>query len=361
MWAQLRFLGVNGGNSVDMFFIVESEQRSDSQAATWWTPPNSTAVIALGDVTDAFTSAIVQFGNGEIQSLSLPPHATTTIRHSQANQTNKTSESVSITIAGQAGSIIPTGIIEAANHNSNSVIRFYDTKRTKQSNLYANGLTLKNSTPHLILSNTSPVSLSAVPKFIPTEGIAANPISLPPVDLEPYQSIEVNLNSLMNKVKNRKDLDVVSVQVDTNAAPGSLIGAIYTTEKGTNFSYEIPLRDSGSVRTMTGSYPWKADEGFSTTVYITNITDIQQEFVGQVNFEGGKLTLKPRKLAPGETAEIDLKKLRDEQKTDDLGGKIPGHIRQGQFRWAVHGVTEGKLALIGRAVMKSKSNKIMTS
>lgn len=361
MWAQFRFLRVNGGNNVDEFFIVEGEQRSDTQAATWWTPPGSTTVIALGNVTDAYTSAIVQFGNGENQSVSLAPHATATIRHPQVNQTNQTSESVAITITGAAGSIIPTGIIEAANHNSNSVIRFYDTKNAKQPNLYGNGLTLKNTTPHLILNNTSPGSLVATPKFIPEAGAAANPVQLPPVSLEPYQSVEVNLNLLMNGARSRHDLDTVSVEVDSTGSPGSLIGALYTTDNGTKYNYDIPLRDSGPVRTMTGSYPWKADNDYSTVVYITNITDIPQEFVGQINFDGGTMGLKPRRLAPGETAEIDLQKLRDEQKTDDLGRKIPNHIRQGQFRWATHGVTGGKLALIGRAVMTSKSNKIMTS
>src|SRR5207247_1273742 len=117
----------------------------------------------------------------------------------------------------------------------------------------------------------------------------------------------------------------------------------------------------GPLRSMTGSYPWKADDEYSTVVYITNITDIPQEFVGQVNFDGGKLVLKPRRLAPGETAEINLKKLRDEQVTDDLHNTIPLTVTQGQFRWATHGRTGHKLALIGRAVMTSRSNSIMSS
>jgi hypothetical protein len=361
MWAQFRFLGVNGGNNVDEFFIVENEQRSDVQAATWWTPPGSTSVIVLGNVTGDSTSALVQFGSGQTQTVSLAPHATMVIRKPQASQKGETSESVTITITGPAGSIIPTGLIEAANHNSNSVIRFYDTKSAKQANLYGNGLELKNAIPRMVLNNTSSNPIVATPKFIPTTGITANPILLPPVNLEPNETLEVNLAPLMDAVKKRKDLDVVSVEVNNNGDSGSLIGALYTMEKGSDFSYDIPLRDSGPVRTMTGSYPWKVDDDYSTVVYITNITDLPQEFVGQVNFEGGTFGMKPRRLAPGETAEIDLRKLRDEQKTDDLKRQIPKNIENGQFRWATHGKTGGKLALIGRAVMKSKSNRIMTS
>lgn len=360
MWAQLRFLAVNGGNNVDEFFIVESEQRSDTQAATWWSPPGGSATIGLGNVTDGYTSATITFGNGENQNVTLAPHATTIIRHSQTSAI-KSSESALIEITGPAGSIVPTGLLETENHNSNSVIRFYDTKFAKQPNLYGNGISLKNATPHMVLYNTSSGPLTAVPKFIPEAGTASNPVQLAPLNLGPNESVEVDLGLLSDQIRARRDLDTASAVVDSTGGPGDLIGSFYTSERGTGFSYDVPLRDSGPVRTMTGSYPWKSDDEYSTIVYITNITDQSQEFVAQVNFEGGTFGLKPRRLAPGETAEIDLKKLRDDQKADDVGRVIPQNIKQGQFRWAHHGVTGGKLALIGRAVMVSKSNRIMTS
>ena len=361
IWAQFRFLGINGGNNVDEFFVVTEEQRSAAQAAAWWTPPGSTSVIALGNITDGETSAVVRFANGDGENITLAPHATQLIRRPRSNQSGPNAESVLITTTGAAGSIVPTGLIEAANHNSNSVIRFYDPSLAKQPNLYANGLELKNATTHLILNNTSPTAVVAIPKFIPKAGLSANPVSLSPVSLEPFQTVEVDLDTLIAAVNNRKDLETVSVEVDNNGVAGSLIGALYTIEKGTNLSSEIPLRDSGPARTMTGAYPWRNDEDYSTIVYLTNISDKPAEFAGQVNFAGGKLVLKPRRIAAGETAEIDLRKLRDEQQTDDLGEKIPAGVKLGQFSWAVYGTTGGRVALIGRAVMKSRSNRVVTS
>ncbi|MBV9926417.1 MAG: hypothetical protein JOZ96_15470 [Acidobacteria bacterium] len=55
MWAQFRFMRVNGGENVDEFFVVKDEARSDIQEAAWWMPRRSTAVIALGNVTDVAT------------------------------------------------------------------------------------------------------------------------------------------------------------------------------------------------------------------------------------------------------------------------------------------------------------------
>lgn len=52
-------LGVNGGNSVDEFFTVKQESRSDHYEAVWWLPENAESIIALGNITDNDTSATV--------------------------------------------------------------------------------------------------------------------------------------------------------------------------------------------------------------------------------------------------------------------------------------------------------------
>jgi hypothetical protein len=360
MWSQLRFLSVNGGNSVDEFFTVKDESRSVVQEAAWWMPRKSTAIIALGNITDTPTSAIVNFGDGDSQTVSLAPHATEIVRHKHGKEAGP--ESVAINITGMPGSIIPTGVIASKDGTFNSVIRFYDTKKTKQPHLFANGLRLAGITPHMILRNTSSSPITAQPKFIPLAGVeAAQPVVLPEINLAANETTEVDLTSLLGAVKNRPDLDVVSVQVTNSGEPGSLIGSLYGINSKTGVNYEIPLRDSGPTRSMTGAYPWKITKDYTTIIYITNISDQQAGFVTQINHEGGKFVIDPRKLAPGETAMFDLQKIRDEQTEDNAGRHLPKDTSLGQFKWAVHGVTGGKIALIGRAEMVSRSQHISTS
>jgi hypothetical protein len=216
----------------------------------------------LGNVTDGPTAATAHFEDGEVQSVSLAPHGTAIIRQPRPDQSR--TKSVAIDVDGPAGSIVPTGLIEAANHDSNSVIRFYDTKHTKQGNLYANGLSLRDVTPHMVLHNTSDNQVTGTAKFIPQAGLSSSPITLPAVTLEPHQTVEVNLRTLMNAVDTRRDLNLVSVTVETESRAGSLIGQIYTAEQRNGFIYDTPLRDSGPVRNMTGAYPWKIDGQYST-------------------------------------------------------------------------------------------------
>jgi hypothetical protein len=359
MWAQYRLLGVNGGANVDEFFIVKAEDRSDVQEAVWWTPPGSASVIALGNITDAPTSATVTVG-GKTQSVQLAPRALEVIRHESGREGGRASAVVNIT--GQPGSIIPAGVIASRDGSFTSAIRFYDTKRVRQSHLFANGLRLAGVTPHLVLKNTSLSAVTARPKFIPLEGgEAAQPVHLPEVVLGPQETVEVDLDGLLLAAGGRQDMDVVSAQVINSGGPGSLIGSIYSLNDRTGVSYETPLRDSGQVRSMTGSYPWKVTNDYSTVVYITNITDQQAGFAGEINYRGGNIFIGPRTLEPGETAVFDLRKIRDEQKADKSGRRLPRAVSLGQFKWAVRGVTGGKLALIGRAEMVSRSQRVSTS
>jgi hypothetical protein len=99
----------------------------------------------------------------------------------------------------------------------------------------------------------------------------------------------------------------------------------------------------------------------TTVVYITNISDQEAQFVGEVNYEGGKVAIDPRKLRPHETAVFDLQQFSDSQVADGLGNKLPRGATIGQFKWSIFGVTNGKLLLIGRAEMVSRSEHISSS
>ncbi len=356
MWSQFRFLGVNGGANVDEFFTVKEESRSAVHEAAWWMPDKSEAIIALGNISDAPTAATVSFGNGHVRRVNLQAHATELIRE---NHRNEGTEAVKIDVDGPAGSIVPTGIITTKDGSFNSVIRFYDPTKAKQPNLYANGFRVKGTTAHMVVKNTTQNSIAVMPRIIPLSGTGT--LALPQVSLAANETKEVDLSSLVSAGRNRPDLDVVSVEITNWAAPGSVIGSIYATDQRTGAEYDVPLRDSGPIRSMTGAYPWKVSDDFRSIAYVTNISDEQAEFVAELGYAGGKYTILPRKLQPRETAVFDIEKIRDEQKKDDTGHTLPTNISQGQFKWAVRGVTNGKIVLIGRTEMVSKTQDISSS
>jgi hypothetical protein len=357
MWSQFRFVEVNGGGSVDEFFTVKAESRASRLEAAWWMPEKSEAIIALGNVTDVATFATITFGDKKKRNVRMAPHATEILRfHSEKGQS---AQSATIDIDGQAGSIVPTGLITSKDGSFNSVIRFYNPSSANQSNLYGTGLRLNGITPHMVLRNTTTNSILVAPQFTPLNG--QSPYALPQISLAPEETREIDLALLRRVAQRRRDLGVVSVDVETVSGPGSVIGSLYATDDVKRLSYEVPLRDSGPLRTMTGSYPWKIGNDFSTLVYITNIGAESAEFVGQINYPGTHFLIDLRKLAPGETAVFDLRKIRDTQMTDSRGSKLPKDAEIGQFKWAIRSSTKGKVVLIGRAEMVNASDQISSS
>jgi hypothetical protein len=137
MWSQFRFLAVNGGADVDEFFTVKDESRSSAYEAAWWMPDKSEAIVAIGNISDVQTSAIVSFGNGHGRTVRLQPHATELVREVEGASGP---QSVKIAVLGPPGSVVPTGLITTRDGSFNSVIRFYDPNSAKQPSLFANGL-----------------------------------------------------------------------------------------------------------------------------------------------------------------------------------------------------------------------------
>lgn len=359
IWSQFRFTGINGGGSADEFFVVPNEQRAEEQEAALWMPRRSRAVIALGNRTEVPTAVSVDFGDGQPRDVQLPPHATEIVRREHPGESGV--ESIKLNINGAPGSVVPAGIIESRDGSFNSAIRFYDPKGAKQANLFANGLRLADVTPHLVLRNTTASPITAQPKFIPQGGVADAPVLLPEVNLGANETKELDLTELSRAAQDRDELSVVSAEVSTTSAPGCIIGSLYAVNNATGASYDVPLRDSGPVRSMTGAYPWEITNDFRTVVYVTNITDQEAEFVAQINYEGGKFVMAPRKLKAGETAAFDMLEMRDKHIQDSSGHGLPKGVSIGQFAWAMRGTSGGRVVLIGRAEVVSRSRKVSTS
>jgi hypothetical protein len=362
VWAQITFHGVGGSGSVDETFNILEEPGSDTREAVWRMPKRTMSIIAVGNSSDAAIHATAQFSDGEPEEVEIAPFATRFLRRRAREQDDARSniESVKLTTFGPAGSLRVAGFISSEDQNFTSSIRFYDTKKTVQPNLYATNLRLRNTIPRMILKNTSEVEVSARPRFFSDSGEQGSPVDLPTVTLGPQQTVDVELRPLTEAAASRTDFDSVSVQVVNSGTPGSLIAALYSTDRSTHLSYDVPLRDSGKMRNSTGSYPWRVDGDYTTIVNVTNITNQSASFIVDIRYPGGHYFLPAKELAVGGTASFDLRQLIREQKPDGKGNVIPLSTTGGQFHWSVFGgVASSKF--IGRSEVVSLSQGVSSS
>ena len=353
MWAQVTLRGLNGIGSADVTFSILTGRGTDTQEAVWYMPNgNSTAILALGNSSNAPIQTRLQYSNGNIQDVSIAPFATRYIRRQNGN-------SVKLTTTGAVGSLKATGFVTNNSQNFTSGIRFYETQSVVQPNLFASNFKVKNHTSHLLLKNTSAASVTAQARFSPTTG-TGNAIELPSVIINAGEIVELNLQPLVSANASRIDLNSVSVQITNNGAAGSLIGALYSTNRTTTITQDIPLRDSGRLRNSTGAYPWRLDDDYSSIVYINNVGSETAQFTAKIYYAGGSYMLATQQLAAGATASFDIKRLRDNRVPDRNGNIIPATATVGQFAWSMLHITDGT-KLIGRSEVVSRSQKVSSS
>lgn len=362
VWAQLTFHGVGGSGSIDETFNILEETGSDTREAVWRMPKSSTATIVLGNSSNSPVHTTAQFSDGDSEEIEIGPFATKFLRRRSHGRDGAGSrnESVKLTTVGPEGSLRVTGFIIDDDRHFSSSIRFHDPKKTVQPNLYATNLRLNNTTPRMVLKNTSDVPVSARPRFLSAAGEQGQPVELPPVTLRPGQIVAVDLSAVREAAASRTDFDSVSVQVLNSGAPGSLIGAAYSTDRESQLTHDVPLRDSGKIRNATGSYPWRVDQDYSTVAVITNIGNQAARFQVEIRYPGGPYSVKQRELAVGETATFDLRQMRDEQKPDRVGKTLPRDLERGQFHWSLVN-TPGEPRIIGRAEVVSRAESVSSS
>lgn len=366
VWAQITLTRVGGAGSADVTFSVVDGRGSDVQEAVWWMPERGAAAIALGNSSGTPLHTTIQFTNGEYQDVDIAPFATKYIRLRAQGRSGPgtlpggSAEAVRLTTTGAPGSLRAVGVVTSTNRDYTSSIRFYDPQGVVQPHLFATNLRLKNSLPRMVLKNTSDTEVTAQPRFRPAAGEGGVVVELPPLKLNAQEAVEVDLGPLVIAAAGRSDLESVSVQVTNTGSPGSLIGALNSLRTDTGTFYDVPLRDSGKTRNLTGSYPWRVDNDYTTVVTITNVGEQPAKFHVDVRYPGGSYYLAPRELAVGETAAFDLREMRAGQKPDHKANKFPGWVASGQFHWSV-APTPGEPKLIGRAEVVSSTKGVSSS
>jgi hypothetical protein len=251
---------------------------------------------------------------------------------------------------GGLGTVRATGYVELRGQKV-SGIRFYDPATAQQSNLYASDLPVADAHPTMVLKNTSATALIAAARFLPAGGDSAAAVELPGVALDAGAAVMLDLAPLVRMAAGRPDLARVSVVVESTSGPGSLIGGLSAIRQSGMVS-DIPLRDSGTIRQSTGTYPWRLDEDYNTVVSITNVTGVPARFHVQVKFSDGEYTPRSLEIAPHATAYFDLRHLRDNRVPDRKGRTLPPEVTSGQFHWSILS-SGGQTKLNGRADISS--------
>lgn len=182
-------------------------------------------------------------------------------------------------------------------------------------------------------------------------------VELPHSRLQPGEMNLVDTAQLRSRSQ-KEHIQSAGVEVEYDTAPGSVVANAHSVSASGNQVFRVPLWDPFVHRSSTGFYPWHIEEFSTTKTYIKNITDREQYYVAFLRWPDGEgYVIGMKSIAPHQTIEIDVKRLRDEQVPDEGGRLIPLDLARGQLRWSLKLVgpppageqTRWAFALIGRS------------
>jgi hypothetical protein len=349
--AQVTLLRKAGAAAVDVPFSAAGEYHSSVQEAVWPAPPGTRSVVVLANTSDVTVGITVEQHNRESDYIEIAPHVTRALdrRSDVKGRSSAGFDWMRIDVRGPIGSVRASGFAEV-NGRLTSPIRFYDPGAVRQPNLYATNLRLRDMATLMVLKNTSDATVTVRPRFLAFD--PSSSVDLKPLTLAPHAATSVDLGTLHGDAADAKQMEHVSVEVVNSGPPGSLIGGLVAiASKGD--AYDIPLRDSGPIRQATGSYPWRLDGDYNTTITISNVSETTATFHGQITHAGGVYVIQDQELPANATATFDLTKLRKK-------GVIPSHVTSGQFRWSIVRA-QGQTKLNGRAEIVSVADNRRSS
>ena len=340
----------------------------------WWMPSGQAEVqVVLSNTADSRLSINAQLSmkpnaTGAVHSFQLSASETRILdlgRDFPAGEHFVKSEIIGLSLkhAGPKSALLARAMVKEKATGYSNVVQFSNPDRGKSREYHGAGLQVNDIggeplVPNIVVRNVGSETASLRTRIPYTRADkTTGAVKLPQLTLRPGEMSLINTDEL--KVPSqRKQMQIAGVEIDYDTAPGSVIANAHSVSASGNQVFRVPLWDPLELRSPTGFYPWHIEGASTTKTYIKNVTDRDQYYVAYLrwpNGEGYMLGMKP--IAPHQTIEIDVKRLRDEQVPDVSGRLIPLNLLRGQLIWSLKQVgpppvgeeARQALALLGRS------------
>jgi len=202
--------------------------------------------------------------------------------------------------------------------------------------------------PHVIVRNLtgSPQSVTVTVEYPGEDGPAQ--AALPPLPLEAYTTKDIPLDLVLGSLP--LPLPFCSIRIQYSGAPGSAIGEVSSIEEKGDLVIDSRLGNERDGWAGSGAHPWHLDDRTESVLFLTNMGDKDCPIGVHIQAEGSHYYLTDVSLKPHETRAIDLRKVRDEQKPDLKGNKVPAGATDGSVVWTRldHVPVMGRLVVLQR-------------
>lgn len=345
-------------------FAEPANSRSSKLRGVWWLPSRKGEVIlALSNTSDSPLTVTASADGarpalrGQI-TVELQPHETRLLDvrgdlFGKGQGAMSRLGGISVEHTGPNGAVLARGFAREVAGGYSLAVQFSDPLGAKSSGYHGAGLRLGAAggaalTPVVVAYNAGDAAATITGRlpYAAADGGTAE-VTLPEVQVPAGGATEIDVARAMRSAGVPADIPSAGLEFEYTTEPGSVQMAALSVGGGRDQVFRVPLWDVAAQRSATGGYPWYIEGSSSTVVYLKNVTDQPQEYVLQLDFEGGVYAPGLKTIGPRQTAVVDIRALRDGQVPDEDGDTIPPGASRGQVMWSVRG-PDG-LAMVGRS------------
>ena len=178
---------------------------------------------------------------------------------------------------------------------------------------------------------------------------------LAPLALGPYATADVALDSAFAMLP--LPLPYCSIRIQYSGAPGSVIGEVSSIESKGDLVIDSRLANEGDGWAGSGAHPWHLDDETESILFLTNMGDKSADIGFQVQAGGVHYYLTDLSLKPHATKTVNLRMLRDAQKADFQGSKIPAEASDGSVLW----VRIDPVPIMGRLIVVQRRKGVASN
>jgi hypothetical protein len=248
-----------------------------------------------------------------------------------------------------AGGLAMVGVIRNKQTGFSTTMRFIDQASQHTTTLHGADIPIgkpgPNSgfsaatrfTPHAFVRNNTSQPVTIHPRVRYTLFDQPNTVTLAAATLLANEVRELDLSPAITAIGNNVPSDT-GIEIDHNGSPGAVMAYAASIDQNGSNVFDVPVKDPKSEMGFKGgSYPWNIAGDNRAVLHIKSIdapTDgLKRQAMAKLYFDGGEYNIPLQQMEAGQTIEVDIKKLRDDQGKDILGNLIPLNVTGGQLAW----------------------------
>jgi len=328
-------------------------QQHEVEGMWWKEEPTVTGFVALSNITGQPIQATVQVSDSTSKHVGehvtvVSPHGTKIVNLQELETTPGSNGGIRVLYAGPEDGMMVNGHLQDSSTGYSAAMPFRTAPDVAEKSMSTSFSELglmtgaadpmmsfpvgTEFTPFSVIRNIASEAVTVRPNIWWMQGGKPMSAQLQWISLGPFQTLDLNLKSLLSNAGLGEFNGSVNLIIDLKGKPHSLLMAGGSVDRSKTYVFQVLPRAIEETASKSISY-WSTGNGDDTMVTMWNPADEAQDFTFTLFYPGGQYDLAVH-LDPRATRAFNVSEVIQNQIPDAHGNVIPAAVHEGSARIA---------------------------